>query len=271
MEQLSGLVISAMADLLTTSEVQDLLHVDRTTIYRMVDGGRLPAIRVGKQWRFSRSEIERWLLSQVVAPGTPTQSGGAPATDVQPAAGGALRDVFPIACAQPIQDAFAELLGVMIVVTDMAGQPVTRVSNPCGLYAAVIQDEAALAGCVAHWQQMAGAIPLEPRFAPSELGLLCARGLIRVGNELRGMVFFGGIAPDEWPPTEAQTAAIAAHFGLAPALVAAHAQGVYRMDRAARDRVLSYAQRIADIFSQMLEDRNVLYGRLQAIASLTAL
>ena len=50
-----------MPDLLTTTQVQDLLQVDRTTIYRMVESGRLPAIRVGKQWRFSRPEIERWL------------------------------------------------------------------------------------------------------------------------------------------------------------------------------------------------------------------
>ena len=48
-----------MADLLTTNQVQTLLKVDRTTIYRMVEQGRLPAIRVGKQWRFSRPEIER--------------------------------------------------------------------------------------------------------------------------------------------------------------------------------------------------------------------
>ena len=55
-----------MTDLLTTSEVQQILSVDRTTIYRMVESGRLPAIRVGKQWRFSRPEIERWLRGQAV-------------------------------------------------------------------------------------------------------------------------------------------------------------------------------------------------------------
>jgi excisionase family DNA binding protein len=260
-----------MSDLLTTNEVQDLLHVDRTTIYRLVESGGLPAIRVGKQWRFSRPEIERWLRAQVATPAAPAVSNGAQPTEALSGASGlALRDVFPTACAQPIQDAFADLLGIMIVVTDMDGQPVTQVSNPCGLYAALIRDQEALAGCVAHWQQMAGAVSLEPRFVPSEMGLLCARGLIRVGNELRGMVFFGGIAPDEWPPAEAQAAAIAAHFGLAPAVISENAQDVYRLDRATRDRVLVYAQRIADIFSHMLEDRNALYGRLQAIASLSA-
>ena len=52
-----------MTDLLTTGQVQTLLKVDRTTIYRMVENGRLPGIRVGKQWRFDRAEIERWLAA----------------------------------------------------------------------------------------------------------------------------------------------------------------------------------------------------------------
>jgi excisionase family DNA binding protein len=266
-----------MADLLTTNEVQHLLHVDRTTIYRLVESGRLPALRVGKQWRFPKAEIERWLRAQAVPIVASATSAAEPAADaaqkgdVPGLDGLGLRDLLPVACAQALQDAFAELLGVMIVITDMAGQPVTHVSNPCGLYAVLIHDADALASCAIHWQQMAGMVSLEPRFTPSDMGLLCARGLIRVGNELKGMVFFGGIAPEEWPPTEAQVAAIASHFGLSPEVVAANVQAVYRLDKAGRDRVLSYAQRIADIFSHVLEDRKMLYGRLQAIASLTTL
>ena len=53
-----------MADLMTTNQVQELLQVDRTTIYRMVEAGELPALRVGKQWRFPREDFERWLRSR---------------------------------------------------------------------------------------------------------------------------------------------------------------------------------------------------------------
>src|SRR5262245_48585359 len=127
-----------MNDLLTTNQVQTLLRVDRTTIYRLVESGRLPAIRVGKQWRFSRPDIERWLQSQAVA-SAPTDG---PAEQVPPAspASGAQRgptslelyDLLPKECVQLIQDAFADILGVMMVITDMQGNPVTAVSNPCG-------------------------------------------------------------------------------------------------------------------------------------------
>ena len=47
--------------MLTTRELQQLLHVDRSTIYRMAESGQLPAIKVGRQWRFPADRIERWL------------------------------------------------------------------------------------------------------------------------------------------------------------------------------------------------------------------
>ena len=226
-----------MTDLLTTSEVQQILSVDRTTIYRMVESGRLPAIRVGKQWRFSRPEIERWLRSQA-ATGLGTGPGRSEAPETaathQPQAAAPLGELLPLQSCQMIQDAFADALGVMIVITDMAGQPVTRVSNACGLYEAVMATGDSVARCIQNWQRMAGGLTLEPKFTPSELGLLCARGLIRSGNELKGMVFLGGIAPDAWPPAQEDLAMIADHFGVAQADVDANIEGVHRLDRPAR-------------------------------------
>jgi excisionase family DNA binding protein len=257
-----------LTDLLTTRQVQDLLSVDRTTIYRMVQGGQLPAIRVGKQWRFPRPEIDRWLRSRVAAGGTTAPPASAPAPD---GAAQSLADLLPLSSLQLIQDAFAEALGVMMVVTDMEGRPVTRVSNSCGLYDTVIGNAEAAARCIQGWQRLADGLTLEPRFLPNELGLLCARGLIRSGNELKGMVFMGGIAPDEWPPSPQGIDAIAAHHGLDSACIRENILAVHRLDRADRDRALGYAQRLADICSHILEDWSSLHRRLQAIASLTAL
>ena len=44
--------------LLTAKQVQELLHVDRTTIYRMLKDGRLTGIKVGQHWRFSEQEVD---------------------------------------------------------------------------------------------------------------------------------------------------------------------------------------------------------------------
>lgn len=50
-----------MDDLLTTRQLQELLQVDRITIYRMLNDGRLQGFKVGGQWRFSRQAVELWL------------------------------------------------------------------------------------------------------------------------------------------------------------------------------------------------------------------
>jgi excisionase family DNA binding protein len=258
-----------MTDLLTTTQVQELLQVDRTTIYRMVESGRLPAIRVGKQWRFSRPEIERW-LGTAASPVRPAATTSQAPTSAQ---NGALTlgDLLPATCTQLIQDAFADILGVMMVVTDMQGQPVTEISNPCGFYTALTQEPDALSQCIRTWQELAVSPSMEPRFYPSEMGLLCARGLIRVGRELKGMAVIGGIAPEVWPTEPEQLACLAETFGLSPVYVAANADAVYRLDKAAQEKALRSIQRIADIFSHIAEDRNALCGRLQTIASLTSL
>lgn len=47
--------------LLSAQQVQDLLHVDRSTVYRMAEDGRLPAIKVGRQWRFPAARIDALL------------------------------------------------------------------------------------------------------------------------------------------------------------------------------------------------------------------
>jgi len=265
-----------MADLLTTHQVQALLKVDRTTIYRMVEQGRLPAIRVGKQWRFSRPEIERWLQTRsapVVATTAPlaVPSHRAIADLALPAPQTPLAELLPMSCSQLIQDGFADILGVMMVVTDMAGNPVTQMSHPCPFFSALAQSPDAISHCVRTWQQLAISPTLEPRWGPSEMGLLCARGLIRVGRELKGMAVIGGIAPEVWPPAPEQVNHLAATFALSPVYVMANVNAVYRLDKVAQEKALRSVQRIADIFSHIAEDRNALSGRLQAIAALTTL
>ena len=61
--------------LLTALEVQELLHIDRSTVYRMAEDGRLPAIRVGRSWRFPADRIEALLDSgpaEATSPGSPS-------------------------------------------------------------------------------------------------------------------------------------------------------------------------------------------------------
>jgi excisionase family DNA binding protein len=56
-----GNIIKELDECLTTDEVQAYLGITSRTMYRMIRAGELPAIRVGRQWRFRRSDMDRWL------------------------------------------------------------------------------------------------------------------------------------------------------------------------------------------------------------------
>ena len=49
---------------MTTDEVLDYLKVNPRTIYRLIHRGDLPAVRVGRQWRFRQSDVDAWLDRQ---------------------------------------------------------------------------------------------------------------------------------------------------------------------------------------------------------------
>jgi excisionase family DNA binding protein len=63
---------------LTTDEVLEYLQVNLRTVYRLIKAGRLPAVRVGRQWRFRRSDIDAWLDSERVRAGRPPASTASP-------------------------------------------------------------------------------------------------------------------------------------------------------------------------------------------------
>jgi excisionase family DNA binding protein len=49
---------------LTTKEVARYLRVNQYTVYRLISQNKLPAMKIGSQWRFKRSVLEKWLAKQ---------------------------------------------------------------------------------------------------------------------------------------------------------------------------------------------------------------
>jgi len=255
-----------MSEMLTAKEIQDLLQVDRSTIYRMAEAGRIPAIKVGKQWRFPADQLDKWLLSASKSP-QPTYAVKEQSIDRSDE----LASLLPLDCVQLIQDSFADLLGVMLVLTDMTGKPITRPSNPCGLFQAISQVPHALQRCINGWHQLAETIDLEPRFSESHLKLKCTRALIRDGTELKGMVVAGCVAPEHWPPNEEEVDSMAAEFGVEPELLQGQLDHVYFLGEDQQKRVLAHIQQIANIVAHIVRERKTLIGRLEAIADLTSI
>jgi excisionase family DNA binding protein len=53
---------------LTTKEVAQYLRVNQYTVYCLVSEKKLPAMKIGSQWRFKRSILEEWLAKQLNSP-----------------------------------------------------------------------------------------------------------------------------------------------------------------------------------------------------------
>jgi excisionase family DNA binding protein len=47
---------------LTVRELAGYLRVHQTTVYRLLREQKLPAFRVGADWRFNREVIEQWII-----------------------------------------------------------------------------------------------------------------------------------------------------------------------------------------------------------------
>lgn len=46
---------------LTPAEAMDVLEVGKNTMYRLLNSGRLPAIRIGRSWRIRKDDLDIFL------------------------------------------------------------------------------------------------------------------------------------------------------------------------------------------------------------------
>jgi excisionase family DNA binding protein len=237
MQNTQSATATGVSRLLTARQVQSMLHVDRSTVYRMAEDGRLPAIKVGRQWRFPAARIVALLdadaasdvasgatgasgahsadlialaTSTSTSTSTPTPTpipmtvaGGPshpapsdPAAQAAAIAAAVHSDPAFIQTAEAVLTVSADLLGVMMVVTDMDGAPLTAVANPCDWFVDRADDPETVSACTAEWQSMADDPDFVPRFRTGVLGFQCARAFIRAGACLVGMVLAGGVAPN---------------------------------------------------------------------------
>ena len=53
----------------TVAEVAGMLRVSNMTVYRLVQAGALPAVRVGRSYRIREDDVDRYLASQYTQAG----------------------------------------------------------------------------------------------------------------------------------------------------------------------------------------------------------
>jgi excisionase family DNA binding protein len=72
-----------MGEIMTPSEVAALLKIHLKTVYKLAERGVIPGNRIGRSWRFSRSDVLELVSIKTLTLGETTES------PIRSAAGGA--------------------------------------------------------------------------------------------------------------------------------------------------------------------------------------
>jgi excisionase family DNA binding protein len=106
---------------LTTEEVLEYLQVNLRTVYRLIKAGKIPAVRVGRQWRFRKRDIDAWLDSQRPR-GSSRAAAPAPAATApaRPSAGNARPRVLVVDDEASIRDLLSKTLALAEYDVDVA-------------------------------------------------------------------------------------------------------------------------------------------------------
>lgn len=63
-----------MEEIMTPSEVAALLKIHLKTVYKLAEKGTIPGNRIGRSWRFSRSDVLELVSSRGMEAGESTPS-----------------------------------------------------------------------------------------------------------------------------------------------------------------------------------------------------
>ncbi len=253
--------------LLTTKDIQDLLHLDRVTIYKLVKDGELPARRVGGQWRFPESAVQSWLQDGT---GTVATSRSMPRELLQDRPS-TLTELIPVETLQAIQNQFAHLLGVASFTIDRDGEPFVT-SSRCSEFCQLVHSTAAgFEACCETWRQMAASPEEGAHIHRCHAGIQYASVPLIVNGERMGMVTAGQFLTEEPDPEAlaARARETGARIGVEghTLAVAARALEIVHADRALQ--ITSLLATIATTLSAIGYQSYLLRQKLAQIAQIS--
>lgn len=258
-----------MADrLLTTRELEELLQLDRVTIYRMVKDGELPALRVGGQWRFSSDAIDAWLQGQRGEPAAqPTRREVVPDLgDLQ------LDDLIDLPTLRTIQNQFAQLVGVAAFITDLDGQPFAACSR-CSQFCQIIHSRPeGMAACQESWRSIALLDEEGAAIHVCHAGIQYASAPVSVNGQRFGLVTAGQFLTEAPDPVTFRARALATgeRLGISGDALAAARESLNIVSHQQALQITALLQTIANALSGIGYQSYQARQTLARIAQLTA-
>jgi excisionase family DNA binding protein len=244
-----------MDDLLTTRQVMELLKVNRITIYRMLNDGRLKGVKIGQQWRFARHEVEHLL------------GGGIPTHHLQTGS------QFPTHCLQIVQDVCANLAQVSAFMIDMQGNPLTDFSNPSGMCGLLHETSAGLKDCQEYFRQLAGSPQMWGEWTKCHAGLSLVVRKVSQDGESVGLLLSGQCCLRETDDAARleNFRRLQAKYKLDPSEVSKVAQTAPQYNEQDVARIEAFPDQVVKAVESILHERSKLAQRLQHIAEISTL
>ncbi len=244
-----------MNELLTAKQVQDILNIDRTTVYRMLKDGRLSGVKIGKHWRFLKDEIQSILdLNE-----DPATNATIP------------NSLLPKPCIQSLQDIFGEIAGIGTLTVDNQGEPVTRASNPCSFCRMIQSTESGLAACKQSWKMITKIKSSNMDFFTCHAGLSYTYARIKVNNICDTFLIAGQFFLSEADKSKQgkRIESIARELDLDYKELARAEKEIIILNEHIRNEINHWMARIARTIVGITSERSRLILRLKKIAELS--
>ncbi len=249
-----------MDELLTTKQVQDLFKVDRITIYRMLNDGRIKGVKVGNQWRFARSEISRLLGEPINGENEPT----APIIKVND---------FPVDCVERLQGIFAGILGVGAISVNLEGEPLTQPSFSNPFCRMMFLNPETRKACQESWKKIALKTTRNPAFHVCHAGLCYMRSPIKMDGQNVAWLVTGQfyIAPHNTEKAQEAITTVVRKYNLDHKEAQIATQEIPILKHAQQEQVQEWAPKVTETVQSMLCERSDLVSRLEKIAEISAI
>jgi excisionase family DNA binding protein len=244
-----------MSDLLTTKQVQELLKIDRITVYRMLDDGRIKGVKVANQWRFSQNEIDRLIGKEVDDESPVVES---------------VSD-FPSACVSEVQSIYAGIIGIGAVTVTMRGTPLTEpdFANPfCKL---IMQSKEGCQACQDSWRKIALKTTGGGEFQICHAGLCYKKSAIKSENSQIAWLIGGQyyLTSPNHEEEKSRVENLARNYHIPVDDLLAAAEKIPVLKKYQQEQVREWTPKVANTVQSILCERSDLMGRLQRIADLS--
>jgi len=244
-----------MENFLTTKQVKDLFKIDRITVYRMLQDGRLKGVKIGNQWRFPQSEVEKLLSGETVdLPEIIESESG-----------------FPIHCVQTIQDLFTSVSQCSAVIIDQKGEKVTQISQPGPICKLLLTTEKGREICEAAWIRIAEHAKGREELFTCHAGLKYYGSVILAQNKKKGVFLAGEFYLDTVDAETEKEAlrATARICGIDEQEMMIAYQKVPHLTQEEQLHLVAQPAAAANAVESIINERSAFMERLQQIASLT--